>query len=163
MLRTIADGWKLISLYFNNVSFNILLHWNVSSLRCEMIANVSCWLWLNTSIFSVFCLSQQSFSPYVVSVFGQSVLQSLMSKQQSVIISLVYFLSVSLFLLPQRSRLAGPGHFAALSDSVWVQEHTAPITFTLSVTQSLIFHRKEILTCMRVCVAGGWECKASSC
>lgn len=34
-------------------------------------------------------------------------------------------------LLPQRSRLAGPGHFAGLNDSVWVQERATPVTFTV--------------------------------
>lgn len=32
-----------------------------------------------------------------------------------------------------------------------------------NLTQGLIFHTKEILTCMRVCVAGGWEGNGSSC
>lgn len=44
---------------------------------------------------------------------------------------LLYSVCLFLSLLPQRSRLAGLGHFASLNDSVWVQERTTPVTFAV--------------------------------
>ncbi|ROL23505.1 Ankyrin repeat and SAM domain-containing protein 1A [Anabarilius grahami] len=68
----------------------------------------------------------------------------------------------------EQSRLAGPGYFAALSDSVWVQERTTPITFPVCVcvcvshTKSNFSYKGDFDLHEGVC-GRGWEGNGSSC